>query len=174
MKKIKALILLPFLLLCLCFSNCYYYKTIEQSNADSESIRELSAEKSIVFMQNSYSNALYRVHYFTITDSTFSGIASFTTGIHSNDKKTFLRSKTKEAESEIYPLQTVHIVLSSDSMIQEGMFELPLSEIKSLQVHDHSKGASAGSTVGLIGIGVGLTIAMVGIIFAITGIRPFP
>ena len=160
MKKIKSLVLIPFLLLCLCFSNCYFYKTIEQSPISYEEIKDIQSSKPTVFMQNNFSSALYRVDDFTITDSTFSGNAVFTLGVHEIDENAFKRNKSKEAEYNIDPLQSIHIVLRSDSMIHEGYFESPLSNIKSLKIHDKSKGSSSAATIGLVLAGAGIAIGI--------------
>ena len=160
MKKIKALILLPFLLLLLCFTNCYYYKTIKQSSTDYEALKNMQAAKPAVYMQNSYSSALYKVEDFTFTDSTFFGNAHFTLGVHDNDAKSFRRKKSKEVKYKIDPLQSIHIVLKSDSMINEGYFVLPLSDIKSVEFHDKDISKSTVSAVGWVFLGIGATVGV--------------
>jgi hypothetical protein len=160
MEKIKALILLPFLLLFLCLTNCYYYKTIEQSSTDYEAIKNTQATNPAIFMQNSYSSALYKVEDFAITDSTFSGNAHFTIGVHENDANSFRKKKSKEVKYKIDPLQSIHIVLKSDSMINEGYFELPLSDIKSVKFHDKDKSKSTGSAVAWVFLGIGAAVGM--------------
>lgn len=168
MEKIKALIILPFLLLFLCLTNCYYYKTIEQSSTNNEALKNTQATNPAIFMQNSYSSALYKVEDFAVTDSTFSGNAHFTIGVHKNDAKSFRRKKSKEVEYKIDPLQSIHIVLKSDSMINEGYFELPLSDIKRVEFHAKNKGASSGATLGMVFFGIGAAVGLFFLVIYLT------
>lgn len=164
MKICKASILLFLLLLLLCFSNCYYYKTIEHSSINSEEIDTMQKTKTSVFMENNYSSALYRVDSLVISDSTFSGYLSFTLSAHEKDKSSFKRKKKKEAKYNFDPLNSIHIVLRSDSMINEGYFELPLSEIKSVDSHVKDKGLSTSMTVVATLVGVGAVVGL-GLLF---------
>lgn len=142
MKKYNFLVLAMLLLACLFFSNCIFYKTIEVSTSDPLIITSVESSKRDVLIQNKYSQALYRVYNFKMDDSTFSGDVLFTLGIHSPNTKTFLRKKQKEMKYDLFPSEVMHIYLKTDSMIKEGPFVMPLSDIEHIAYHKKAPGTS--------------------------------
>ena len=71
----------------LSLSGCVYYKTLKIQQPSKIDLEQVAATKSIVLLNNHYSNATYRLHSLAITDSLLFAYALFTTGLHDPDQK---------------------------------------------------------------------------------------
>jgi hypothetical protein len=146
----------------LSLSGCVYYKTLKIQQPSKIDLEQVAATKSIVLLNNHYSTASYRLNDLIIKDSIFSANATFTTGLHDPDQKSFKRVKKEQRLTKIEPTITFHINLKTDTQIEEGYFEAEIASIESISIHKKNPGKSAGIVLIPIGV-IAIMIAFIGI-----------
>ena len=122
---------------------CVYYKTVSIPQPGRINLEQVAATKSIVLLNNHYSNATYRLNDLIIKDSIFSANATFTTGLHDPYQKSFKKVDKEQNLTQIEPTITFHINLKSDTEIKEGYFEAEIASIESISIHKKNPGKSA-------------------------------
>ena len=156
-------------LLILSLSGCEYYKTVNIQHPSKINLEQVAATKSIVLLNNHFSNASYRLEGLTIGDSLFSAYATFTPGLHDPDVKSFRKVDADQKLTQIEPTITFHIKLTTDTHIEEGYFEAEIASIESISIHNKNPGKSAAMVLIPVGIfGIIMAVVISSMTFTIT------
>ena len=122
----------------LILGSCHYYKTLPIEPVSNESLETLASYKPDIIVHLANENLAYRLIDSSITNDTLRGIQGGGLGLtHKFHKKSFLKKKGYQEDL----LTIIHIYTTLEG-IGEGKVDIPISAIKTVEIHEKNVAAS--------------------------------